>query len=77
LELAALAKGSLYVTRPSLFHYIADPAERENACRALFDQMRQGSLSVEIAHRYGLADVVQAHRDLESRATTGSIILVP
>jgi NADPH:quinone reductase len=77
LDLATLSKGSLFVTRPSLFHYIADPAEREEACAKLFSLLEEGALTVEIGHRYPLADVVRAHQDLESRLTTGSIILIP
>jgi NADPH:quinone reductase len=77
LELAALAKGSLFATRPTLFHYIADPAEREEACAMLFRMVESGAISVEIGHRYPLADAVKAHQDLEARRTTGSIVLIP
>lgn len=77
LEFSALSRGSLFATRPSLFHYIADEADRREACATLFELVHAGSLAVEIGHRYALAEVVRAHRDLESRATTGSVILLP
>src|SRR5262245_17710753 len=69
LEFSALSKGSLFATRPSLFHYIADPADRREACAMLFELVRTGALTVDIGHRYPLAEAVRAHEDLESRAT--------
>jgi NADPH:quinone reductase len=77
LEVPALAKGSLFATRPSLFHYIADPAEREEACAMLFRMVESGAITVEIGQRYPLAEAARAHRDLEGRRTTGSIVLLP
>lgn len=77
IELPALSKGSLFVTRPSLFHYIGDAAEREEACAALFRMVESGAITVEIGRRYALADAAKAHQDLEARKTTGSVILVP
>ena len=70
-------KGSLYVTRPTLATYIAarkDLVERSNA---LFDIVKSGKVKIETTGKYKLADAAQAHRDLESRKTTGSVILVP
>lgn len=69
--------GSLFVTRPTLYDYYVDPAERAAGAAMLFDLIGKGVLSVDIRQRYALADVAQAHRDLEARQTTGSTILLP
>jgi len=69
-------KGSLYLTRPALADYIADPAEKAELAAELFDHVAAGRIRIEINQRYGLQDAVQAHRDLESRKTTGSSIFV-
>ena len=69
-------KGSLYVTRPALADYIADPVERDALARELFDHVAAGRIRVEINQRYRLQEAAQAHRDLESRKTTGSSIFV-
>ena len=70
-------KGSLYNTRPTLFDYYADPAEREAGAARMFDMIRSGVLKVTIGQTYALEDAAQAHRDLEGRKTTGSTVLVP
>ena len=70
-------KGSLYLTRPSLFHYTATRDELEACAGALFEVVASDAVKVEVSHRYPLAEAEQAHRDLESRATTGSVVLVP
>ena len=70
-------KGSLYVTRPTLVTYIASRAELEETAKSLFDVVKSGKVKIEITSRYKLADAAQAHRDLEARKTTGSVILVP
>ena len=75
LELAR--RGSLFLTRPSLFDYIATPAELESAARALFARVRAGKLRVSIGQRYPLSDAAQAHRDLEMRRTVGASVLIP
>lgn len=67
-------KGSLYVTRPALANYIADPAERAELAGELFGHVSSGRIRVEVNQRYRLEDAVQAHRDLEGRKTTGSSI---
>ena len=67
-------KGSLYVTRPALADYIADPAEKAALAAELFGHVAAGRIKVEIHQRYRLAEAVQAHRDLESRRTTGSSV---
>lgn len=69
--------GSLFVTRPTLYDYYVDPAERAAGAALLFDKIRKGAVSVDIRQRYSLFDVAQAHRDLEARQTTGSTILLP
>ncbi|HEY1879467.1 MAG TPA: quinone oxidoreductase [Caulobacteraceae bacterium] len=68
--------GSLYVTRPALADYIADPAERAELAGELFDHVASGRIRVEVNQRYALADAAQAHRDLEGRRTTGSSVFV-
>jgi NADPH:quinone reductase-like Zn-dependent oxidoreductase len=69
-------KGSLFVTRPALADYIADPAEKAELAGELFDHVGSGRIKIEINQHYALQDAVQAHRDLESRKTTGSSIFV-
>ena len=71
------AKGSLYLTRPTLYTYIASREELQTRATALFDVVRAGKVKIEISKQYRLAEAAQAHRDLESRKTTGSIILIP
>ena len=67
-------KGSLYVTRPALADYIADPAEKSELAGELFGHVAAGRIRIEINQRYALQDAVQAHRDLEAGKTTGSSI---
>ena len=69
-------KGSLYMTRPALADYISDPAEKAELAAELFDHVGAGRISIEINQRYALEDAAQAHRDLESRKTTGSSVFV-
>jgi len=69
-------KGSLYVTRPALADYMADPAERDALAAELFGHIAGGRIDVQINQRYELRAAAQAHRDLEARATTGSSIFV-
>jgi NADPH2:quinone reductase len=75
LELAK--RGSLFVTRPTLFHYIATRAELQEAADELFAVVAKGAVKVHIGQTYPLRDVAQAHRDLEARRTTGATILLP
>ena len=70
-------KGSLFLTRPTLFHYIASRSDFELSANALFDVVTRGVVKIQIGHRYPLKDAAQAHRDLEARKTTGSVILIP
>ncbi|WP_448700753.1 zinc-binding dehydrogenase [Streptomyces avidinii] len=68
--------GSLFVTRPALADYIADPAERAALAGELFDHVASGRIAIEINQRYALDDAVRAHRELESGRTTGSSVFV-
>ena len=71
------AKGSLFVSRPTMGDYYTDPVERAAGSDYVFDLIRQGILSVNIGQTYPLEAAAQAHIDLESRKTTGSTILIP
>ncbi len=75
VELAA--KGSLFLTRPTIGDYTASRDELLAGANELFEVIADGSVSIEINQTYPLAEVVQAHRDLEARRTTGSTILLP
>ncbi|MEO3954997.1 quinone oxidoreductase [Chromobacterium piscinae] len=70
-------RGSLFLTRPRLGDYIATRAELEASSAALFRRLRDGTVKLAPSHRYPLAEAAQAHRDLEARRTTGSVILLP
>jgi NADPH:quinone reductase len=70
-------KGSLFLTRPSLGNYISDPAELKWRSADLFAWLAAGRLKLNIHQIYKLADAAQAHRDLESRKTTGKLLLKP
>ena len=70
-------KGSLFITRPSLVTYTATRADLEASSGALFDVVKSGKVKIEVSKTYKLTDAAQAHRDLEGRKTTGSVILVP
>jgi NADPH2:quinone reductase len=67
-------KGSLFLTRPTLFHYIASRAELEQSARELFDIVRSGKVKIEVKQRFALRDAAEAHRALEARKTSGSTI---
>jgi len=71
------SKGSLYVTRPTLATHIASRADLVERSNALFDIVKSGKVKIETTKKYKLADALQAHRDLEGRKTTGSVVLVP
>jgi NADPH2:quinone reductase len=71
------SKGSLYVTRPTLATYIAARADLVERSNALFEVVKSGKVKIETTGKYKLADAAQAHRDLESRKTTGSVVLIP
>ena len=70
-------RGSLFLTRPTLFHYTAKASELARGARELFDVVGSGKVKVRIGQTYALADAATAHRDLEARRTTGSTLLIP
>src|SRR6185436_1128116 len=70
-------KGSLYVTRPTLATHIASRADLVERSNDLFEVVKSGKVKIETSKRYKLADAAQAHRDLEARKTTGSVVLQP
>jgi NADPH2:quinone reductase len=71
------AGGSLFLTRPTMGHYLRDEAERRWRSDEIFAAAANGSLKVRIGARYPLSQAGQAHRDLEGRKTTGKVLLVP
>lgn len=71
------AKGSLFLTRPTLNSYIATRSELLDAARVLFGMLEQGKLTSHVSQRFPLSEAAAAHRALESRQTTGQLLLVP
>jgi NADPH2:quinone reductase len=71
------AKGSLFLTRPTLFHYVAERAALLENGQDVLGQVARGELQVHIGGTYPLAEAARAHRDLEGRGTTGKLLLVP
>ena len=71
------AKGSLFVTRPTVLHHVTPRAKFEAAASEFFDMVRRRKIKIEVARSYALKDAAQAHIDLTSRKTTGSSILIP
>jgi NADPH2:quinone reductase len=71
------AKGSLYLTRPTLFHYTRTPRELQETADDLFSMIQSGAVKIAIHQRFPLAEARQAHEALHSRATTGATLLVP
>ncbi len=71
------AKGSLYLTRQTLFTHIATREATQAMADDLFSFVTSGQIKIKIDQRYALKDVAQAHRDLEARKTTGSSVLIP
>ncbi len=70
-------RGSLFLTRPTLFHYIATRGELNRAAAELFEVVAAGVVEIVVGQRYPLAEAARAHADLEGRRTTGSTVLVP
>lgn len=70
-------RGSLFLTRPTLFSYITTRAALEGAARELFAVVKRNTVRIHIGQSYPLRDVAAAHRDLEARRTTGSTVLIP
>ncbi len=78
VDLGRLAlNGSLYVTRPTLFDYVARPEELGTKAGAVLGAVAGGELDVRIGHRWRIAEAAEAHRALESRATSGKVLLIP
>ena len=78
VELGILAsKGSLYVTRPTLGTYISNDADLAETTNDLFEIVQSGKVKIPVNQTYALSDVIQAHRDLEARKTTGTTVLMP
>ena len=71
------AKGSLYVTRPTLMTYVARDEDLRETAGELFDMVGNGKVKIDINQRYGLSEVRKAHEDLEARRTTGTTIFLP
>ena len=71
------AKGSLFLTRPSLMAYTAKRKDLLAHARDLFEVVEKGAVKIEVKQSYPLSEAAQAHRDLEDRKTTGSTILIP
>jgi NADPH2:quinone reductase len=71
------AKGSLFLTRPSLFHYVAERAELLETASDVFGMIDNGTLRVRAEHSFPLAEAAEAHRQLEGRATSGKVLLIP
>src|SRR4051794_28193131 len=68
-------KGSLYLTRPTLYHYIDTRQQLEQSAGELFDVVQDGKVKIEVQQRFALEDAAEAHRALQARKTTGSTIL--
>ena len=78
VNLSMLAsRGSLYITRPTLMTYVARREALETAAAELFEVVTSGAISIQIGQRFALSHAGEAHRALESRATTGSTVLIP
>jgi len=71
------AGGSLYLTRPTLFHHISTREELLATASAVYTEVAEGRLDVRIGHRYGLDEARTAHEDLHARRTTGKVVLIP
>ena len=78
VDIAVLAaKGSIFLTRPSLMTYTAKRTDLLAHARDLFDVVANDAVTIRVGQTYALKDAAQAHRDLESRANTGSTVLLP
>jgi NADPH:quinone reductase len=77
IELSLLAKGSYFLTRPSLGAYTADRSDLMQGAAELFDAVKSGAINITIGQRFRLEEAADAHRALEARATTGATVLLP
>ena len=71
------ARGSLFVTRPALMHYIEKREDLEASAADLFDVVTSGAVTIQVRHRFPLREAAEAHRAVEERRTTGSAVLLP
>jgi NADPH2:quinone reductase len=71
------AKGSIFLTRPSLFHYTATRDELVKRAGDVLGWIQKGELKLRIGATFSLAEAAKAHRDLEGRKTTGKVLLIP
>jgi NADPH2:quinone reductase len=76
-ELLLLAKGSVSICRPGVSSFVRDVTTMRKAAAELFDLVKRGVLKIEISHTYALKEAEAAHRDLEGRKSTGSMLLIP
>ena len=74
---SALARASLFLTRPSFFHYVGAREELLTSATRLFEVVASGAVAIGVGQSYALRDAAAAHRDLEGRKTTGSTVLIP
>jgi NADPH2:quinone reductase len=70
-------RGSLFVTRPTLFDYYATPEERQRGIDRLFEMLAKGAITPEIGQTFALQDAAEAHRRLEAGETRGATVLLP
>ena len=77
LDPRVLNEGSYFVTRPTLTHYVQEEGELRSRADDLFGWMAAGELDVRVHKRYPLRDAAQAHRDIQSRATSGKLLIIP
>ncbi len=71
------ARGSLFITRPAIMHYMAKREDLLAACAELFEVVASGAVKIQVNHTYALKDAAEAHRAIEARRTTGSTVLMP
>ena len=76
-KITDLAKGSYYLSRPTLFHFAADRAWLETASAKLFEVVSDGTVTISINQRFPLEEVAKAHEALTGRSTTGCTVLTP
>ncbi|TRW98216.1 quinone oxidoreductase [Paracoccus sp. M683] len=77
VPMAELGAKSLFLTRPTLFQHIADPAELQSRAAEMFAALADGKISAQVSHQFPLAEVARAHDALEARQTTGATVLIP
>jgi NADPH2:quinone reductase len=75
--LVLMQKGSLYLTRPTMGHYLRSRDELLSRCADLFDWIEEGELEVRVDSEFPLAEAAAAHRALETRQTTGKVLILP